>query len=277
MEKNRLDVVMEERGLAHSRSLAQKLIMAGEVRVNGQVVLKPAVKVTPTDLIEVAQGPRFVSRGGEKLEAALTAFDLTDLTGSICADIGASTGGFTDCLLQHGAERVYAVDVGYGVLDWKIRNDARVVVMERTNARFIEGFAEPVDLVTVDASFISLSVLLPVIRGWFNGRPARVVALIKPQFEAGRADAARGSGVIRDPEVHRAVLIRVLEFAQTAGFQLRGLIQSPLRGPKGNIEFLVHLSLPKSEEQDVNKMIAPLFVEMDILDQRTSNPDEQLN
>jgi 23S rRNA (cytidine1920-2'-O)/16S rRNA (cytidine1409-2'-O)-methyltransferase len=277
MEKNRLDVEMEDRGLAHSRSLAQKLIMAGEVRVNGQVVLKSAVKGTSADQIEVAQGPRFVSRGGEKLEAALKAFNLTDLMGSICADIGASTGGFTDCLLQHGAEKVFAVDVGYGVLDWKIRNDTRVVVMERTNARFIEGFAEPVDLVTVDASFISLTVLLPVIKGWFNDRPARVVALIKPQFEAGRADAARGSGVIRDPEVHRAVLVRVLEFAQTVGFQLRGLIKSPLTGPKGNVEFLVHLSLPKSNDQDVNSLIEPLFVDMDVLDQQTSNPDEQLN
>jgi len=277
MEKNRLDVTMEERGLAHSRSLAQKLIMAGEVRVNGQIVLKPAVKVTPADRIEVAQGPRFVSRGGEKLEATLNAFNLTDLTGATCVDIGASTGGFTDCLLQHGAQKVYAVDVGYGVLDWKMRNDARVVVMERTNARFIEGFPEEIDLVTVDASFISLSVLLPVILSWFGDRPARVVALIKPQFEAGRADAARGSGVIRDPEVHRTVLVRVLEFAQTVGFHLCGLIKSPLTGPKGNVEFLVHLSVPKCNDQDVNSLIKPLFVKTDIQDQQTSTPDEQLN
>ncbi len=268
---------MEEKGLAHSRSLAQKLIMAGEVRVNGQVVLKPAVKVSPSDLIEVAKGPRFVSRGGEKLEAALSGFDLTDLTGSICADIGASTGGFTDCLLQHGAERVYAVDVGYGVLDWKIRNDVRVVVMERTNARYIESFPEMIDLVTVDASFISLSVLLPVIRRWFDDNPGRVVALIKPQFEAGKADAARGSGVIRDPEIHRAVLLRVIEFAQKEGFQICGLIKSPLTGPKGNVEFLVHLSLPKKGDQDVSQLIEPLFIIKDDQNLQTSNTVEQLN
>ncbi len=277
MEKNRLDVVMEEKGLAHSRSLAQKLIMAGEVRVNGQVVLKPAVKVSSTDLIEVAQGPRFVSRGGEKLEAALEGFGLTRLEGCVCADIGASTGGFTDCLLQHGAEKVYAVDVGYGVLDWKIRNDARVVVMERINARFIEGFPERIDMVTVDASFISLSVLLPVIKKWFNDQPTRVVALIKPQFEAGRADAARGSGVIRDPEIHRTVLKRVLDFAQADGFQLNGLIKSPLTGPKGNIEFLVHLSLPKTKDRDVFELIDPLFGQLENQNPSTSHPDEQVN
>lgn len=259
MEKNRLDVEMEERGLAQSRSLAQKLIMAGDVRVNGQVVLKPAIKVTRSDQIDLIEPPRFVSRGGEKLVAALEAFGLTDLAGRICVDVGASTGGFTDCLLQHGAQKVYAVDVGYGVLDWKIRNDQRVVVMERTNARYITGFDDHIDLVTVDASFISLSILLPAIRSWFGDQPAKVVALIKPQFEAGRADSAKGSGVIRDPKIHRAVLERTLEFAQAANFQLLGLIKSPLTGPKGNIEFLVYLSYPKMNDRDVEDLITPLF------------------
>ncbi len=250
---------MEERGLAQSRSLAQKLIMAGDVRVNGQVVLKPAVKVTHSDQIDLVQMPRFVSRGGEKLVAALEAFGITDLTGRTCVDVGASTGGFTDCLLQHGAKKVYAVDVGYGVLDWKIRNDQRVVVMERTNARYITGFDDRIDLVTVDASFISLSILLPVIRSWFGSLPAEVVALIKPQFEAGRADSAKGSGVIRDPKIHRAVLERTLEFAQNTNFQILGLIKSPLTGPKGNIEFLVYLYYPKKRDQILSEFITPLF------------------
>lgn len=259
MEKKRLDLEMEERGLVQSRSLAQKLIMAGDVRVNGQVVLKPAVKVTSSDQIALVEAPRFVSRGGEKLVAALDAFGLTDLSGRICVDVGASTGGFTDCLLQYGAQKVYAVDVGYGVLDWKIRNDPRVVVMERTNARYVTGFDDRIKLVTVDASFISLSILLPAIRNWFGNQPSEVVALIKPQFEAGRADSARGGGVIRDPKIHRAVLERTLEFAQAANFQLLGLIKSPLTGPKGNIEFLVYLSYPKMNDRDVNELITLLF------------------
>ncbi|MBP9040827.1 MAG: TlyA family RNA methyltransferase [Anaerolineaceae bacterium] len=268
MEKNRLDIEMEERGLVQSRSLAQKLIMAGDVRVNGQIVLKPAVKVTHADQIDLLEAPRFVSRGGEKLVAALEAFGLTDLTGRVCVDVGASTGGFTDCLLQHGARKVYAVDVGYGVLDWKIRNDQRVVVMERTNARYITGFDDRIELVTVDASFISLSILLPAIRSWFGDLPAEVVALIKPQFEAGRADSAKGGGVIRDPKIHRAVLERTLEFAQNTNFEIMGLIQSPLTGPKGNIEFLVYLSYPKKSDRDLNEFITPLF---------DSHKDEPLN
>ena len=254
VEKKRLDLAMEELKLAHSRSMAQRLVMEGLVRVNGQVVYKPAEKVSASDRIEIIELPRFVSRGGEKLAAALEAFGLTNLNGWICADVGASTGGFTDCLLQSGASKVYAVDVGYGVLDWKLRNDERVVVMERTNARYVQGYDEDLQLVTVDASFISLSVLLPVIKKWFKQGNGQVVALIKPQFEAGRAETARGSGVIRDPEVHRSVLKRVLQFAQSEGFQIGGLIKSPLTGPKGNIEFLVHLLLPFTHEVDVNGM-----------------------
>lgn len=258
MKKIRLDVLVEERNLAHSRSLAQRLIMAGSVRVNGQVELKPGTRVDADDLIEVSEPPRFVSRGGEKLLAALKSFGLTSLQGKVCVDVGASTGGFTDCLLQHGAEKVYAVDVGYGVLDWTIRNNPRVVVMEKHNARFIKGFDDPLDMVVIDASFISLRTLLPVVRTWFVDQPGDVVALIKPQFEAGRAETARGSGVIRDAEVHRTVLRQVLEFAQDEGYTAAGLIKSPLTGPKGNIEFLVHLLYPGEKQADSESMIQAL-------------------
>lgn len=251
MDKKRLDVVLEEKGFAHSRSQAQRMIMAGSVRMNDQVMLKPGTKVNPDDPIIISQPPRFVSRGGEKLLAAIEAFGFTDLSGKICVDVGASTGGFTDCLMQHGAEKVYAVDVGYGVLDWKIRNDPRVVVMEKTNARYVEGFSDPIDMVVVDASFISLRTLLPVIQRWFLTGEGTVIALIKPQFEAGRSETARGSGVIRDPLVHRSVLNTILSAAQEDDFQVEGLIRSPLTGPKGNVEFLVHLVFPKSVEIDV--------------------------
>lgn len=259
-DKNRLDVLLTDRGLAESRSQAQRLVMAGQVRVDGQVVLKPATRF-PVDVeIHVEQGPPFVSRGGEKLAAALQAFGLTDLSGLTCADVGASTGGFTDCLLQAGARLVYAIDVGYGELHWKLRNDPRVVVMERTNARSVKNLPEPVDLVTVDASFISLKVLLPVIQSWFEGRAGQVVALIKPQFEAGRAEVARGAGVVRDPAVHRHVLQDVIGYAVGQGWQYRGLIRSPLLGPKGNTEFLVWLSTGMEAEQpDYLARIEQLF------------------
>ena len=255
MEKKRLDVILEEKGLAHSRSQAQRMIMAGSVRVNDVVVLKPGTKINVTDQISVTQPPRFVSRGGEKLLAAVEAFGFTDLTGRICVDVGASTGGFTDCLLQHGAEKVFAVDVGYGVLDWKIRNHPKVVVMEKTNARYVKSFPDPIDLVVVDASFISLRTLLPVIQGWFQLGEGTVIALIKPQFEAGRAETARGSGVIRDPLVHQSVLNTILSTAQDEGYQVEGLIRSPLTGPKGNVEFLVHFALPKKSNVDVANFV----------------------
>ncbi len=244
MPKERLDVLLTERGLAESRSLAQKLVMAGQVRVDGEMIIKPATRIPVDADIQVERGPRFVSRGGEKLEAALLAFGLAELGGRVCADIGASTGGFSDCLLQHGAGKVFAVDVGYGELHWKLRNDPRVVVMERTNARYVEGFPEPVALVTIDASFISLRILLPVARGWLEQQGGEVVALIKPQFEAGRAEVSRGDGVIQDPAIHRRVLLEILEFAREQGYAVRGLVRSPLKGPKGNVEFLVHLAYP---------------------------------
>lgn len=240
MPKQRLDILLVERGLAESRTKAQALIMAGQVRVDGQTALRPA-SLLPTDsVLTVESGPRFVSRGGEKLDAAFKAFPL-DVQGKICADVGASTGGFTDCLLQHGAAKVYAIDVGKGLLDWKLRNDPRVVVMEETNARYISSLLEVVDFITIDASFISLKILLPVVKRWSAPHVASVVALIKPQFEAGRKISARGQGVIRDPMVHQQVLFEVLTFAQKQGWQVQGLIKSPLVGPKGNVEFLVWL------------------------------------
>lgn len=272
MQKIRLDILMEERKIAHSRTLAQRLIMAGSVRVNGQVVLKPGTKFAAGDVIEVSEPPRFVSRGGEKLLAALKAFNLTSLQGKVCVDVGASTGGFTDCLLQHGAKKVYAVDVGYGVLDWKLRNDPRVVVMEKQNARYIKGFEEPIDMVVIDASFISLRTLLPVVRTWLGSGQADVIPLIKPQFEAGREETARGSGVIRDSGVHRAVLAQVLTFAQKEGYTVKGLIQSPLSGPKGNIEFLAHLVFPGGTRQDIEELIRALWMSPDFTDAQ-SKPD----
>jgi 23S rRNA (cytidine1920-2'-O)/16S rRNA (cytidine1409-2'-O)-methyltransferase len=254
MAKVRLDVLLVERGLAESRAKAQALIMAGQVRLADQVMLKPATAVPSDSVLTVDSGPRFVSRGGEKLEAALEAFAI-DVADRVCADVGASTGGFTDCLLQRGAAKVYAIDVGKGILHWKLRNDPRVVVMEQTNARFVESLPEPVSLVTVDASFISLKLLLPVVRKWIAASPSppsplpegELIALIKPQFEAGKKDVSRGDGVIRDPEVHRQVLLDVLGFAQKEEFQIRGLIKSPLLGPKGNTEFLVWLGEEKGE------------------------------
>jgi 23S rRNA (cytidine1920-2'-O)/16S rRNA (cytidine1409-2'-O)-methyltransferase len=261
MEKIRLDLLLEEKGMSESRSQAQRLIMAGQVRVDGQVFLKPSQKVSPQSVISIDQPPPFVSRGGEKLLGALEAFDLLDVSGRICADIGASTGGFTDCLLQHGASKVYAVDVGYGVMHWKLRNDPRVVVMERTNARYVTGFPEPVSLITIDASFISLRIFLPVFKTWFGDRSGEVVALIKPQFEAGRKETARGDGVIRDTEVHQKVLSEILGAAENEGYTITGLIRSPLLGPKGNTEFLVHLQLPFEKIKGIEDWISPLFIQ----------------
>ena len=262
MAKVRLDVLLVERGLAESRAKAQALIMAGQVRVSDQVALKPATTIPADSVVTVDTGPRFVSRGGEKLDAALELFEL-DVTGWVCADVGASTGGFTDCLLQRGAAKVYAIDVGKGILHWKLRNDPRVVVMEETNARYVESLPEPLSLVTVDASFISLKILLPVVKKWLDfsqgggdkgERKRNVVALIKPQFEAGKKDVARGDGVIRDPEIHKQVLLDILGFAQNEGFQIRALIKSPLLGPKGNAEFLVWLG-DEETDRDIPELV----------------------
>lgn len=238
----RLDLLLVERGLVESRARAQALILAGDVRVDGQVVTRPSARVAAEANVTVGHGPRFVSRGGEKLEAALSAFPIV-VEGRVCADVGASTGGFTDCLLQHGAARVYAIDVGKGLLDWRLRQDSRVIVLEKTNARYVESLPEPISLATIDVSFISLKVLLPVMTRWFatGSTTKEIVALVKPQFEAGREEAARGRGVIRDPAVHRRVLLEVMACARECGFAPQGLICSPLLGPKGNLEFLLWL------------------------------------
>jgi 23S rRNA (cytidine1920-2'-O)/16S rRNA (cytidine1409-2'-O)-methyltransferase len=255
--KHRADALLVARGLAESRSQAQRLLMAGQVRANGQLVDKPASLLADETTLEVVAGPRFVSRGGEKLEAALQQFAI-EMRDSVCADVGSSTGGFTDCLLQHGAAKVYAIDVGKGQLHWKLRQDPRVAVMEETNARNLQQLPELVDFVTVDASFISLKTLLPSIKVWLKP-DGEIVALIKPQFEAGKQEAGRGKGVIRDPQIHRRILEEVLQFAEQQGLNVRGLIRSPLSGPKGNVEFLIWLartsSLAGSSENLVSSVL----------------------
>jgi 23S rRNA (cytidine1920-2'-O)/16S rRNA (cytidine1409-2'-O)-methyltransferase len=249
-DKQRLDILVHERGLAPSREKARAMIMAGEVLVQGEVADKPGTRVAVGADIAVRGKPRFVSRGGDKLAGALDAFAL-DMTGRIAADVGASTGGFTDCLLQYGAAKVYALDVGYGQIAYTLRQDERVVVMERTNARNVDRLPEAVNLVVIDASFISLRLLLPVIKNWLDVE-ADVIPLIKPQFEAGQKEASKGEGVIRDPQVHIRVLEEVLTFALELGFAVRGLVVSPLKGPAGNTEFLAWLSLPRGDMPPVD-------------------------
>ncbi len=233
--KQRIDVLMFELGIAPSREKARAMIMAGEVFIDNQPVSKPGVSVEISANIVVKNKPRFVSRGGEKLAWALETFEL-DVTNRVCADVGASTGGFTDCLLQNGAAHVYAIDVGYGQIDYKLRQDSRVIVIERTNARYLERLDEQVNFVTVDASFISLKILLPTIINWLQPM-AELVLLIKPQFEAGREEVGKG-GVVRDPQTHKRVLVDVLTFIRDISFDIRGLTTSPIKGPAGNIEFL---------------------------------------
>lgn len=259
MKKMRLDVLLVERGLVSSREKGQRLIMAGQVRVSGELFDKPGRRVAVDATITIDEGLPYVSRGGLKLEAALDHFKLA-VQGWVVADVGASTGGFTDCLLQRGVSRVYAIDVGYGQLAWSLRQDPRVVVMERTNARYLETLPEPVDLVTLDASFISLKLLLPTVARWFGplGQAGQLesggqaIPLIKPQFEAGRRQVGKG-GVIRDPTVHRQVLTNLLTWAAAQGWGICGLVPSPLRGPAGNVEFLAHLKLgaPSTLEIDL--------------------------
>lgn len=257
MAKIRVDLLLVEKKMADSRSQAQRLVMAGQVRANGQLVHKPADKLESKVTLEVEKGPQFVSRGGEKLAGAIEKFDLK-VEGLICADVGASTGGFTDCLLQNGASKVFAIDVGKGILHWKIRKDPRVVVMEGTNARHVLSLPEPVQFVVIDASFISLRILLPVIKAWFVESGGQVIALIKPQFEAGRKDVKKGKGVIRKPEIHRRVLKDVTNFIVELGYSIHGLTQSPISGPKGNIEFLADLRYPAQEGIDIQSTIDAL-------------------
>ena len=245
--KKRLDVLLFERGLAESRQKAQALIMAGQVYVGGQKVDKAGTPTAEDAPIEIRGGGlTYVSRGGLKLEKAMNTWPIT-LTGKICGDIGASTGGFTDCMLQNGAEKVYAVDVGYGQLAWKLRQDPRVVCLERTNARYLtsEQIDTPLDFFSVDVSFISLSLILPPIHP-LMAEGGQGVCLVKPQFEAGKEKVGK-KGVVRDRKVHLEVLEHFLDHAAAAGFTVRGLTYSPIRGPEGNIEYLGWLSAQGGE------------------------------
>jgi 23S rRNA (cytidine1920-2'-O)/16S rRNA (cytidine1409-2'-O)-methyltransferase len=257
--KRRLDVLLVEKGLTESREKAQALILAGKVLVEGKTVSKPGAFVHPEANIEVKEGLPYVSRGGLKLEFALKTFGV-DPSGKVAIDVGASTGGFTDCLLQHGASKVYAVDVGYGQLAWKLRQDPRVVILERTNIRYLTSLPELVDLATIDVSFISLRLVLPPVLNLLKPK-AEVVALIKPQFEAGREKVGK-KGVVRDPQVHREVLESLVDFAQDLGLSTLGLTVSPLLGPEGNVEFFAYwargvearqLDLAKAIEDCVEK------------------------
>jgi 23S rRNA (cytidine1920-2'-O)/16S rRNA (cytidine1409-2'-O)-methyltransferase len=247
--KQRLDQLLVARGMVPSREQAQGAIMAGQVFVDGRRVEKAGMAVSDGVELELRGGMPYVSRGGYKLAAALDRFHI-DVAGRVCADVGASTGGFTDVLLQRGAAKVYAIDVGYGQLDWKLRSDARVVVMERTNIRAVKGLPEALTFACVDVSFISLRPVLPVVRTFLaapeaagsrvNQPQPAVVALIKPQFEAGKGQVGKG-GVIRESKIHRAVLMTTLQYCANNKWSVRDLAVSPIKGPAGNIEFLAHL------------------------------------
>jgi 23S rRNA (cytidine1920-2'-O)/16S rRNA (cytidine1409-2'-O)-methyltransferase len=257
----RLDVLLVKRGLAETREKAQALILAGEVLVAGQTASRAAQPYAPDVDLAIKRPLPYVSRGGLKLERALDSFGI-DPSGLTVLDVGASTGGFTDCLLKRGARRVYAVDVGYNQLDWRLRQDERVVVMERTNIRGLSSLPEPVDAIVADVSFISLTVALPPALpllkagGW-------VVALVKPQFEAGRGQVGKG-GVVRDPAIHRAVLTKALNWGRSSGLIVRGAVPSPIRGPAGNVEFLIHLvrsASAESEPADAGRPVEELVEE----------------
>ena len=262
MDKRRLDMLLVERGLAESRSNAQSIIMSGHVTVDGERALKPGLSVPEAAVVHVRDfEKKYVSRGGDKLEKALACFAI-DVSNAICIDAGASTGGFTDCLLQHGASRVYAVDVGYGQLAWKLRNDARVIVLERLNVRNLNctHIAENVDGVTVDVSFISLRLVLGPLAallqdvGW-------LVALVKPQFEAGRVHVGK-NGVVRDPAIHEGVLKKIVDASTKVGLAAAAITHSPLRGPKGNIEYFIHfLKNSRSTMEDKRELNVDHVVE----------------
>jgi len=240
MPKQRLDILLVERGLAESRHKAQALIMAGEVLVQGETARKPAGLINIEASIEVKQPPPFVSRGGVKLEHALNTFRI-DVTGLVIADIGSSTGGFTDCLLKRGASKVYAVDVGKGQLDYRLRQNPGVVVLEGINARYTLPISEKVDLVTMDVSFISVTKVIPCAVAILK-ETGSLVVLVKPQFEAGKKEVGNG-GVVKGPQIHALVLARVIVWAVDQGFQLEGLVASPILGPAGNREFFIWLRI----------------------------------
>ena len=253
--KLRLDEAVVLRELAETRARARALVLAGDILVDGEISRVAGKPVRPEQSITLRERQRFVSRGGEKLDHALNEFGI-DVTDAVCADFGASTGGFTDCLLIRGAAKVYAIDVGYGQLHAKIRDDARVEVMERVNVRLLESLPEPIDGVVVDVSFISLRLILPVAAkvlragGW-------CVPLIKPQFEAGRGQVGKG-GVVRAPAIHRQVITDVLAAAVSFEFAARALTTSPITGPAGNVEFLAHLHFGDGESEPIERLLAGL-------------------
>lgn len=235
-KKRALKERIQSEGLVGSADEAERLIRAGLVRVGDAVVDKPGTPVFDDVHVSISGRREYVGRGALKLEAAFSSFGLS-ASGKVCADVGACTGGFTEVLLRHGAARVYAIDVGYGDLDWRIRSDARVVVMERTNARYVEALAEPVTFISIDVSFISLTLILPAVCRWLSPG-GEIVALIKPQFEAAREDVGSG-GVIINPEVHQGVVERIKDFLPSVGLEHRGIIESPILGGEGNKEFLL--------------------------------------
>ena len=263
MSKIRIDMLVHQLGLTDSRERARAEIMSGKVFVNGQRVDKPGTPVSEDSKVELrGTSLEFVSRGGLKLQKALRNFGVSP-EGKICLDCGASTGGFTDCLLKSGATKVYAVDVGYGQLAWTIRNDPRVVTMERTNIRYVtrEQIPDPIDLAAIDVSFISLKIVFPAIRQLLKPE-GEMVCLIKPQFEAGR-DKVGKKGVVRDKNVHREVLESFLSYAAENGFAVKGLTYSPIKGPEGNIEYLGHLGSGESAIIDAASIVEASHAELD--------------
>ena len=262
-EKERLDVLLVQQGLATSRELAKAYIMAGNVYVDGQKEDKAGTKVAVTAALEVKGNQmKYVSRGGYKLEKAIDAFDIS-LEGKICLDIGASTGGFTDCMLQNGAVKVYAIDVGYGQFAWKLRNDPRVVCLEKTNVRYVthEQVPDEGDFASIDVSFISLTKVLPAVLGVLSEK-GQLVCLIKPQFEAGREKVGK-KGVVRDIQVHKEVIEKIASYVRTQGLGILGLGFSPIKGPEGNIEYLIYLdkSQPGMTEEAVQQKLEEVVAE----------------
>lgn len=260
-EKKRLDTAVYELGIAESRSKAAALIMAGSIYVNDQKETKSGYTVKEKDVIEF-RGKKlpYVSRGGYKLEKAIQSFPLS-LNDCVCMDIGASTGGFTDCMLQNGAKKVYSIDVGYGQLAWKLRTDERVINLERTNFRFLtkDTVTEEIDFASIDVSFISLKIILPVLYNFLKN-DGKCVALIKPQFEAGKEKVGK-KGVVRDPEVHKEVINNVISFAIENKFSILGLDYSPIKGPEGNIEYLIYLSKDNSNTNIADEVLIHKIVD----------------
>lgn len=261
MAKIRLDVLMVEKGLVKSREKAKALILAGEVLVNGVRIDKPGTSVEEDARIDLQKtGIAYVSRGGLKLEKAIKVFAV-DFEGKVVLDVGASTGGYTDCALKHGAVKVYAVDVGYGQLDWSLRNDPRVINMEKTNVRYLtrEALGEMVDIATIDVSFISTLLVFPVVKNLVKPE-GLIISLIKPQFEAGREKVGK-KGVVRDPLVHEEVLLKCIKGAEKEGLYCSGITYSPITGPQGNIEYFIKLGIKEEMLPDIEKRIKSVVAE----------------